>query len=32
MIDKNEFNLILSSSNGERTISVIISLLHKLKQ
>jgi hypothetical protein len=32
MIDKNEFNLILSPSNGGRTMSMIISLLHKLKQ
>ncbi len=32
MIDKNEFNLISSPSNGGRTMSMIISLLHKLKQ
>jgi len=32
MIDKNEFNLILSPSNGGCTMSMIISLLHKLKQ
>jgi len=32
MIDKSEFNLILSPFNGEHTMSMIISLLHKLKQ